>query len=162
MWGNNSLWFWFTFLTISNVEHLFMLLLAIWCLPGKMPIHIFCSFFNWVVCLLLSCMGCLYVLGINSLPVMSLANTFSHSVGYPFILLRASFAVQKLLSLIKFLALFPLLKETDPKKILLWFMSKSALPLFSSCRETERGPVAFDLPLPRHPACSLWKILGKE
>ena len=61
-------------------------------------------------------MGCLYVLGINSLPVMSLANTFSHSVGYPFILLRASFAVQKLLSLIKFLALFPLLKETDPKK----------------------------------------------
>ena len=46
-------------------------------------------------------MGCLYVLGINSLPVISLANTFSHSVGYSFILLIVSFAVQKLLSLIK-------------------------------------------------------------
>ena len=29
-------------------------------------------------------------------------------------------------------ALFPLLLETDPKKILLWFMSRSILPMFSS------------------------------
>jgi len=111
-------------------------------------------------------MGCLYVLSINSLPVISLANTFFHFVGYPFILLRVSFAVQKLLSLIKshlFIFGFVSFAEGDrSQKILLWFMSKSALPLFSSCRETEQGPVVFDLPLPRHPACSLWKILGKE
>ena len=63
--------------------------------------------FDRVVCLfvcfllVLSCMSWLYILEINSLSVVSLAIIFSHSEGYLFILLIVSFAVQKLLSLIR-------------------------------------------------------------
>ena len=46
-------------------------------------------------------MSCLYILEINSLPIASFANTFSHSEGCPFVLFLVSFAVQKLLHLIK-------------------------------------------------------------
>ena len=59
---------------------------------------------------------------------------FSHSVCCLFVLLMVSFAVQMLLSLIRFpclfLLLFPLPEET--KKVLLQLMSKSVLPMFSS------------------------------
>ena len=51
--------------------------------------------------LILSCMSCLYILEINLLLVASLANIFSHPVGCLFILFVVSFAVQKLLSLIR-------------------------------------------------------------
>ena len=51
--------------------------------------------------LVLSCMSCLYVLDINPLLVVSLENIFCHSVGCLFVLLMVSFAVQKLLSLIR-------------------------------------------------------------
>ena len=53
------------------------------------------------VILILSCMSCLYILEINPVLVESFANIFSHSVGYLFILFMVSFAVQKLLSLIR-------------------------------------------------------------
>ena len=53
------------------------------------------------VFLVLSCMRCLYILEINPLSVVSFAIIFSHSEGFLFILLIVSFAVQKLLSLIK-------------------------------------------------------------
>ena len=46
-------------------------------------------------------MRCLYILEINSLSVTSFANVFSHSTFCLFILLMVSFAVQKLLSLIR-------------------------------------------------------------
>ena len=95
---------------------------------GKMSIQFFFFF------LMLSCMICLYMLDINPLLVISLANIFSHSVGCLFILLIISLAMQKLLSLIRsqlFLFLFPLLQEMEPKK-LLQFMLKSVLPMFSS------------------------------
>ena len=46
-------------------------------------------------------MSCLYILEINPLSVASFANIFSHFEGYLFILLMVSFAVQKLLSLIR-------------------------------------------------------------
>ena len=49
----------------------------------------------------LSCMSCLYILEINPLSVASFANIFSHSVGCHFVFFRVSFAVQKLLSLIR-------------------------------------------------------------
>ena len=45
-------------------------------------------------------MSYLYILEIKPLSVSSLANIFSQYVGYLFILLSISFAVQKLLSLI--------------------------------------------------------------
>ena len=54
-----------------------------------------------VVFLVLSCMSCLYILEINPLPVVSFAIVFSYSEGCLFTLLIVSFAVQKLLSLIR-------------------------------------------------------------
>ena len=46
-------------------------------------------------------MSHLYILEIHSLLVTSLVNIFSHSVGCVFILLMVSFAVQKILNLIR-------------------------------------------------------------
>ena len=81
-------------------------------------------------------MSCLYILEINPLSVVSLANIFSHSEGCLFILFMVSFAVQKLLSLIRSrLFIFVLIFITlggGSKKILLWFMSKSVFPMVSS------------------------------
>ena len=53
------------------------------------------------VFLLLAYMNCLYILEINLLSFVSFAIIFSHSVGCLFILFTVSFAVQKLLSLIR-------------------------------------------------------------
>ena len=53
------------------------------------------------VFLILSSMTCLYILEINPLSVASFANIFSHSEGCLFVLFMVSFAMQKLLSLIK-------------------------------------------------------------
>ena len=65
------------------------------------------------VFLVLSCMSCLYILKVNPLSVVSFAIIFSHSEGCLCTLLIVSFAVQKLLSLIRShlftFVLFPLL-----------------------------------------------------
>ena len=81
-------------------------------------------------------MSCLYILAINPLLVASFVNIFSHSVGHLCVLFMISFAVQKLLSLIRshlfiFVFIFITLR-VGSKKILLQFMSKSVLPIFSS------------------------------
>ena len=51
--------------------------------------------------LLLSCLGCLYILEIKSLSVASFDSIFSHSVSCLFLFFLVSFAVQKLVSLIR-------------------------------------------------------------
>ena len=106
---------------------------------GKMSIQAFCPFFNRLfLFLILSCMSCLYILDINPLSILSFVNIFSHSVGclFFFFLAVVSFVVQMLLSLIRsHLFIFALISFAIGyrcKKMLLWFMSKSVLPMLSS------------------------------
>ena len=72
----------------------------------------------------------------NPLSVASFAKIFSHSVGCLFVLFRVSFAVQKLLSLIRsHLFIFVFIVNTligGSEKTLLSFRSESVWPMISS------------------------------
>ena len=85
---------------MSDVDHLFLCLLAI----GMSSLKVFCPFFDWMFdwlfFLILTCMNCLYILEINPLPVVPFAVIFSILRENVFsTLFIVFFAVQKLLSI---------------------------------------------------------------
>ena len=113
-----------------------LLTICIFCLE-KCLIGSTTHFLNQNVCLLMLFYELFVYLDINPLLVISLANTFSLSVGCLFILSMVSIVMQKLLSLIRFhlfiFALFPLLKEMDIK-IVIQFMLRIVFCLSSPVR----------------------------
>ena len=128
------------FLVISIVEHRFMCLLAI-CISSlkkclfRSSVSGVLVFLFWFGVLFLYFISCLYILEVN--PLLLHLQTFSSILCVVFsFMFMISFAVQKLLSLIRsplfiFVRIFITLGGGS-KKILLQFMSKSVLLMFSS------------------------------
>ena len=107
------------------------------CLFGETYVQVHFPCFHWVVCFSgIELYELVVQFGINPLSVVSFAIIFSQSVGSLFTLFIVSFAVQKLLSLIRsHLFTFVFISITlrgGSQRILLLLMSLSVLPMFSS------------------------------
>ena len=87
---------------------------------------------------------------INPLSVDSLAKIFPHFMDCLFVLFRVSFAVQKLLSLIRshlfiFVFIVNTLIRSGSEKMLLSFISESVWPMFSSKNFIVSGLISMSL-----------------
>ena len=136
-------------LIICDVEHLSIWLLAICISSLEKCISVIFLIFNWVIWFLLwfSCMSCLYVLECHPLSVASFENIFCHSVDCLFILFMVSFAVQKLVSLIRsywfIFAFISVAFEDWPKNVLHVFSSRDFIELYPFARTQPVVPLPF-------------------
>ena len=100
-WGDIWMRFYLLSLIIISVEHLFMHLVIIvyhlW--KNVIPFSVF--LIRLFTFLIFSCMSWLYILDINLLLVISFTNIFYNSIECLFISLIVSFAVRKVLCLIR-------------------------------------------------------------
>uniref|UniRef100_A0A8D1XL37 Uncharacterized protein n=1 Tax=Sus scrofa TaxID=9823 RepID=A0A8D1XL37_PIG len=90
-------------LIISEIDHFFICLLAIH--MSSLEKYLFRSYAHFSVVLfvflLLSCLSCLYISEIRLLSVAFLAKIFSNSLSCLFVFFMGSFAVKKLLIMIR-------------------------------------------------------------
>ena len=79
---------------------------------GEVSIKVFCPFFNWIICLLgLGYVSVLYILEINPISDVLLANIFSHTVGSLFIMFMVSFENSQILTAFKLRSVLLVLQE---------------------------------------------------
>ena len=103
---------------------------------GEMLVEVFCTFFDWVIWFSdIELHELLVYSGIWSFVSCFFCSYFLPFWGLSFHLVYSFFTVQKLLSLIRshlFISVFiSIILGGESKRIFLWFMSKSVLPMFS-------------------------------